>query len=163
MYFEKVSFDEFKECCGAKSESEIKAMYDAIKLPRRATAGSAGYDFFCPYEVELTNEYTTIPTGIRWVVGELEFPSFLLMLPRSGQGFKNGMRLRNTAGVIDQDYCFAANEGHIMVKVNAEEKRLIHQGEAFVQGIIIPYITVDGDETNDMRVGGFGSTDSGKN
>ncbi len=163
MYFEKVSFDEFKKCYGEMSEEEIRAIYDKIKLPRRATKGSAGYDFFCPYKIELTNTYTTVPTGIRWVTDNFNSNAVLIMLPRSGQGFKNGVRLRNTTGVIDKDYCNAANEGHIMVKLNAEENKIINQGEAFVQGIIMPYLVVENDEATDERVGGFGSTDSCNN
>ena len=53
--FEKVSFenfraafaDEFPEC------SDIQSIYDNIKLPKRATSGSAGYDFFTPCEINL--------------------------------------------------------------------------------------------------------------
>lgn len=163
MRFEKVSFDEFKKCCGEMSEEEVRAIYDKIKLPRRATRGSAGYDFYCPYKIELTNTYTTIPTGVRWVVDNSDSNAVLIMLPRSGQGFKNGVRLRNTTGVIDQDYCNAANEGHIMAKLNAEENKTINQGEAFIQGIIIPYLVVENDEATNERVGGFGSTDNRNN
>ena len=50
--FHKVSEAQFVEgfldCFAGKSEIEAKEIYNTLKLPRRATAGSAGYDFFSP-------------------------------------------------------------------------------------------------------------------
>lgn len=45
--FEKVSFEQFeKDWLKAYPETEdVKSIYDSIKLPVRATVGSAGYDF----------------------------------------------------------------------------------------------------------------------
>ena len=47
--FHKVSFEQFEESWKdsflGTSDEEIKAIYDGIKLPKRATRGSAGYDF----------------------------------------------------------------------------------------------------------------------
>ena len=55
--FHKVSFEQFKESWDdsfpGASEEEIKEIYDQIKLPKRATRGSAGYDFFSPVDFEL--------------------------------------------------------------------------------------------------------------
>ena len=31
-----------------EGDEDIQAIYDSIRLPERATAGSAGYDFFAP-------------------------------------------------------------------------------------------------------------------
>ena len=135
--------------------------YDELKLPRRGTVGSAGYDFYSPVDFILApGEWIKIPTGIRarndegWV---------LTIYPRSGQGFKYRLQLYNSVGVIDSDYFGAANEGHIHIKIvnaNEEGKTLaVKQGEAFAQGIFLPFgITVD-DEAGAVRTGGFGSTD----
>ena len=63
-------------------------------------------------------------------------------------------------GVIDSDYFFADNEGHIFVKMtNLGDKTLtVEKGQAFAQGIFVEYgITVDDDAT-EVRNGGFGST-----
>ena len=135
--------------------------YDALKLPRRATAGSAGYDFYSPLEFSLApGEFIKIPTGMRARIDE----GWVLMLyPRSGQGFKYRVQLYNSVGVIDSDYFGAANEGHIQIKIvnaNEEGKTLtVRMGEAFAQGVFLPYgITVD-DDAADVRTGGFGSTD----
>ena len=129
-----------------------------ISLPRRATAGSAGYDFICPADVTLApGEAVTIPTGIRC---EMQ-PGWVLMLfPRSGLGFKHQVRLANTVGVIDADYFHAANEGHIMVRIvnGGDHVVSIVKGERFCQGIFLPHGLAEEDEVFSDRTGGFGST-----
>ena len=130
-----------------------------IPLPRRATAGSAGYDFVSPLTVTvLPGEAALIPTGIR---AEMETGWVLLLFPRSSLGFRHGIRLSNTVGVIDSDYAFAKNEGHIMVKLRnpGTEPGTIGQGERFCQGVFLPYGTADEDNREFAeRSGGFGST-----
>ena len=135
-----------------------------VHLPRRATAGSAGYDFVCTADVTLApGEAITIPTGIRC---EMQ-PGWVLMLfPRSGLGFKHQVRLANTVGVIDADYFHAENEGHIMVRIAngqspcsmGSHEVTIRKGERFCQGIFLPHGLAEEDEVLSDRVGGFGST-----
>ena len=129
-----------------------------IPLPRRATAGSAGYDFVCPADITLhPGDAITIPTGIRC---EMQ-PGWVLMLfPRSGLGFKHQIRLANTVGVIDADYFHAANEGHIMVRiVNGGDHALsISKGERFCQGVFLPHGLAEEEKVLSDREGGFGST-----
>ena len=132
---------------------------EEIPLPRRATAGSAGYDFVSPLEVTVPPGGTAlIPTGIR---AEMEEGWVLLLFPRSSLGFRHSLRLANTAGVIDSDYAFAKNEGHIMVKLRnpLPDPVTIGRGDRFCQGIFLPYGTAEEDEVTAGRVGGFGSTD----
>ena len=165
--FEKVSFEQFKNDYNKLLVTEdtyaleeyIRQVYDDIKLPERATVDSAGYDFFAPFDFEVPagKKSITIPTGIRFIT---DYPNiFLLVLPRSGQGFKYGLSLMNTAGVIDSDYQYAGNEGHIMAKLSAKQNFLVKQGQGYMQGIITPYYTIDNDLTTTVRSGGFGSTD----
>ena len=130
-----------------------------IALPKRATAGSAGYDFVSPVEVTVEpGEAALIPTGIR---AEMDPGWVLLLFPRSSLGFKYSLRLANTVGVIDSDYAFAKNEGHIMVKLRnpLSVPVTIGRGDRFCQGIFLPYGTAEEDEVTAGRVGGFGSTD----
>ena len=135
-------------------------IYENLKLPVRATTGSAGYDFFMPVTVTLApGETAKIPTGIRAEMAE----SFVLMLfPRSGLGFKYRLQLNNTVGVIDSDYFYSDNEGYIFIKVtnDSNEGKTVEltEGTGFAQGIFLPYgITVD-DTAEGKRNGGFGST-----
>ena len=138
----------------------LDSPYNVLKLPKRATAGSAGYDFYAPMDFELKpGDTIRIPTGMRARIDE----GWVLMLyPRSGLGFKYRLQLNNTVGVIDSDYFGAENEGHIFIKLtndSREGKTLqVRAGEAFAQGIFVPFgITYD-DESDGVRVGGFGST-----
>ena len=160
--FEKVSFEQyekdFKDRIGASKD--INKVYADIIIPKRATVGSAGYDFFAPIEITLApNETITVPTGIRAKINE---GYVLLIFPRSGLGFKYRLQLDNTVGVIDADYYGAKNEGHILVKITNDSKEnktlTIPKGTGFAQGIFMPFgITVD-DSTSDIREGGMGST-----
>lgn len=99
----------------AQSKEEAERVYEAIRLPKRATAGSAGYDFFAPAEFTLKpGETVKIPTGIRV---EMQPEWVLKCYPRSGLGFKYRLQLNNTVGIIDSDYFYSDNEGHIFAKI----------------------------------------------
>ncbi len=154
--FGHVSEEQWTEGMGNRRAEGIPL--DEIPVPRRATAGSAGYDFTAPAETVIpAGGSALIPTGIR---AEME-PGWVLMLfPRSSLGFRNGIRLSNTAGIIDSDYAFAKNEGHIMVKLRnpSDHPVVIGKGERFCQGIFLPYGTAEEDEALASRQGGFGST-----
>lgn len=162
--FYKVSIEEFTQgISGEKPEltkEEINEVYEMIKLPKRATVGSAGYDFFAPYSFSLKpGETIKIPTGIR---AKMEVDWVLQMYPRSGLGFKYRLQLNNTVGIIDSDYYFSDNEGHIFVKLtndsNEGKEVTVEQGTGFMQGIFMQYgVTID-DDVTENRNGGFGST-----
>lgn len=162
--FHKVSYEQFKEgyvdVFGSANECDIQKVYEEIKLPKRATKGSAGYDFYAPVSITLKpGETIKVPTGIR---AEMEWDWVLKMYPRSGLGFKYRLQLNNTVGIIDSDYFYSDNEGHIFIKItnDTNEGRTVEipGGTGFAQGIFIEYgITVD-DEATEVRNGGFGST-----
>lgn len=165
--FEKVSFEQFKkdwiDTMGFEGDDSLRKIYDSIKLPRRSTTGSAGYDFFTPTSLCIDGQDSyLIPTGIRCKIDE---GWVLTAYPRSGHGFKYGIRLANTVGIIDSDYYNAKNEGHIFIKLVNESilgedvHFIVRPGDAIFQGIFLPFgITVD-DDADGERVGGFGSTD----
>lgn len=162
--FSKVSFDEFmvgiNEVFPNLSEEEVKVMYEEIKLPKRATKGSAGYDFYAPYTFTLEPGQTTkIPTGIRVRMDE---EWVLCLFPRSGLGFKYRLQLNNTVGIIDSDYYFSDNEGHIFAKItndsNEGKTLTVDKGTGFMQGIFMEFGTTVDDDVTEERNGGFGST-----
>ena len=153
--FEIVSDNELNNASGVIKREDIK-------LPKRATKGSAGYDFFSPIDFELQpGETIKFPTGIRCLIDE---GWFLAIVPRSGLGFKYRLQLDNTIGIIDSDYSHSNNEGHIFMKLTNDSKEnktlSIKKGTAIAQGIFLPYgITYD-DNADGIRNGGFGSTDT---
>ena len=156
--FEKVSKERFLS--DAKDFGADESTYNDIIMPARATTGSAGYDIRTPFDVTLQcGESIKIPTGIRCRMDE---GWVLKIYPRSGLGFKYRIQLDNTVAIIDSDYYYSDNEGHVMVKITNDGKGgktlELKKGDAFCQGIFVEYgITVDDDVTA-SRNGGFGST-----
>ena len=143
---------------------EAEKAYEDIKLPKRATSGSAGYDFYAPSDLTiLPGETVKIPTGIR---SRMEEGWVLMIFPRSGLGFKYRLMLNNTVGVVDSDYFNSDNEGHIMIKVTNcsgigkdEGKVLeIKKGQGFAQGVFLPFGIIFDDDSVALRNGGLGST-----
>ena len=121
---------------------------------------SAGYDFFSPVDFTLKpGETIKIPTGIRVFIEE---DWVLNIFPRSGLGFKFRLQMNNTVGIIDSDYFYSDNEGHIFVKLTNDSNEgktvSVEQGTGMVQGIFMQYgVTID-DDVTEVRNGGFGST-----
>lgn len=179
--FKKVSYNQFyedyvKTCiecfCDTSSDGQshnkyhdiVRPIYDNIPLPKRATIGSAGYDFVTPMRLVIPAHFTcTIPTGI---CASMEPDWVLQIYPRSSLGFKYGIQLVNTVGIIDSDYIYANNEGHIIIKLinNSNDTVTIGAMERIVQGIFIQYGTTYNDamilnsDDAQHRTGGFGST-----
>ena len=158
--FLKVSEDNFISSLDGFSKDEAKKIYEDIKLPLRATKYSAGYDFYSPFDFTLNpGETIKIPTGIR---AKMREDYALFLLPRSGLGFKYRLQLNNTIGLIDADYFYSDNEGHIFAKItnDSNEGKVISvkKGEAFIQGVFLSYGITEDDEVNTIRNGGFGST-----
>ena len=157
--FEKVSKEQFVSSWEDET-LDAESIYNELNLPKRATKGSAGYDFFSPMDFFLNPEETIkIPTGIR---ARIDDGWVLKIYPRSGLGFKYRVQLNNTVGIIDSDYYNSDNEGHIFIKItndsNEGKTLFVKRGEAFAQGIFVEYgITVD-DDADAIRNGGFGST-----
>ena len=156
--FMSVSYERFEQ--DWREAMPEQAVPGLPRLPRRATAGSAGYDFYAPAAFHLEpGESVRVPTGVRARID----PGWVLALfPRSGLGFKFRLQLNNTVGIIDSDYYHSDNEGHIFIKItndtNEGKTVTLKQGEGFAQGIFVEYgITFDDDAT-EIRNGGFGST-----
>jgi dUTP pyrophosphatase len=154
--FEKVSYEIFRadllKSAATYEESEIRDIYNKITLPKRATAHSAGYDFYSPVSAKVP---CIIPTGIRVRIDD---GYFLGLFPRSGLGFKFGLQLSNTIGIIDGDYYNSENEGHILVSIKSEKPLGIEADMRFCQGIFIHYGITSDDNTETIRNGGMGST-----
>lgn len=160
--FEKVSLSAFKNACNdlGFNLNNIEEIYQNIQLPKRATKGSAGYDFHLPFAINLKKGDTIIiPTGIRCKMNQ---DLVLQIYPRSSLGFKYQLTLDNTVGIIDSDYYYALNEGHIMIKItnhSIQNKTLeLEQGKAFAQGVFVKFYRTINDEAKLTRSGGMGST-----
>lgn len=149
-----------------------------IEVPKRATHQAAGYDFAAAEDmvipsiwkqwfsrrigaeqkIEKAIKPVLVPTGIKAYMGDEEF---LQLANRSSNPLKRFLVLSNGVGVIDSDYYNnPANEGHIMFQfTNVGLKDVqIKKGEKIGQGIFLPFLKADQDESLGERTGGFGSS-----
>lgn len=155
--YNKTILEEFKPQNGVIEYQQ----YEAIKKPRRATIGSAGYDFFSPISFKLSpGETIKFPTCIKC---SLNRGCVLMIFPRSSLGFKYRLQLDNTVGVVDEDYYNnESNEGNIFIKITNDSKSgkilEVNCGDAIAQGIIMSYGVTDDDDASTFRTGGIGST-----
>ena len=167
-FFEKVSFRQWVLDAHRQTLEEVnieqlkdyEKEYESIKLPKRATSHSAGYDIFSTFDFDITQQQDVkLPLG--WKVS-LKDDEFLMIVPRSGLGFNFYTRLANTLGIVDCDfYNNEKNEGHCWIKIRNEGLTPLYakRGDAIAQAIIVPFRLVDGDTLEGAtRKGGFGST-----
>ena len=170
--FEKVSYEQFKkdwidtysvnfrDMDDEFVDSVVRNIYDSIELPERSTMGSAGYDFKSPARFTVgINDSIKIPTGIRC---KIDSGWVLQCYPRSSYGFKYGIKMVNTVPIIDSDYYYANNEGHIFIKLvndsSIAKPLTIDKGNAFCQGVFVQYGITHNDSADGVRHGGIGST-----
>lgn len=139
------------------------------KLPQRATAGSAGYDFY-------SKEAVVIPPGESHMfyldICVMMFTDNVLHIyPRSGNGVKYGITIKNTTGVIDPDYYHNPdNDGNIGICLEnrGSEPFVVNVGDRIAQGVFTRFYITDDDRflkgyRNEGRKGGYGSTGSADN
>ena len=154
-YFEKISFEQFK-----KDIADDLDLYNNYMLPKRATKYSAGYDFFAINDITIKpGEIVKIPTGYK---AKFNNDEALLLMMRSGLGFKYNLRFTNQIGLIESDYYNnESNEGHMWVSIQNEGKEeiTIKKNNAYCQSVFIKFLITDDDNVTDIRKGGLGSTD----
>ena len=131
-----------------------------IKLPKRGSSKSAGYDICTPVDIIIP------PNGISDAI-QTDIKAYMLddeyleIVPRSSIGFKKGLMLINTCAIIDSDYYNNVdNDGNIGFKFKnlTNETVEIKAGERILQGIFKKYLTIDNDDCDIIRTGGTGST-----
>lgn len=134
-----------------------------LKLPERSTKNSAGYDFINPERVEIPpynigDDPILVRTGIKAYMPNNEV---LLLVNRSSNPKKKKLIIPNSLGVIDADYVDNPdNEGEMgfLFWNMSKETVVIEAGEKLGQGLFVKYGTVDNDNADGERIGGFGST-----
>lgn len=167
MRFEKVSFEAFQRDMMEYRPisflgSITKEAYDAIKLPKRKTRYSAGYDICTPIDITIPpGERRVIPTGIKVVFAEDEMDTWhLQMYVRSSVGIKDCIVLSNSTGIIDPDYQFAENEGDMMLALVNTGQNLVKYkaGDRLCQAVFMMHGITTDDDASALRKGGIGST-----
>ncbi len=145
-YFEVVK-DEFRK------NPEVE-----IKLPTRATAHSAAYDFYSPVNVTIQpNEMAMIWTDVK---AHMYYDNVLIINVRSSMG-KQPIMIANTQGWVDSDYYSNVdNDGNIGFRLFnlGDTAYEIKIGDRIGQGMFVKFGTVKNDNAKGVRSGGFGST-----
>ena len=140
---------------------KIKRLNDKAIIPTRGSEQSAGYDLYAVTEdiVQIAPHSTVmVSTGISIEIPEGYFGG---VFARSGLASKKGLRPANCVGVCDSDY-----RGEYMVALHNDTDELmeIQSHERIAQLIVLPYLTVEFEEVDELSdtqrgSGGFGSTD----
>lgn len=139
-----------------------------FELPKRSTAKSAGYDFYCPERVEIKpyeigDNPVMIKTGVKALMEDNEY---LMLVNRSSNPKKKKLVIPNSIGIVDADYYGNAdNDGEMMFGFYnlSKETVVIEKGDKLGQGIFQKYYTTDDDKAEGERIGGWGSTRCLKN
>lgn len=141
-------------------EIKFKKLSDLAITPTKGSAAAAGYDLYAAIE-----ESVMIPAhGTEKISTEiaLELPegTFGAIFARSGLATKQGLRPANCVGVIDSDY-----RGPVIVALHndTDTEKVVEPKERIAQLVVMPYISFDLKEVNDLSEtergnGGFGST-----
>jgi len=138
---------------------KVKLLSPLAKMPVYATPGSACFDIATIDDnVDIApGSGAILRTGLAF---EIPQGHVMMVYSRSGHGFKNGIRLANSVGVIDSDY-----RGELMVKVHNDSRARfsVGRGDRIAQAMVVPVQQVEfeaAEELNDTArgVGGFGST-----
>lgn len=134
------------------------------KMPARANPGDIGFDVFALEDIELTcGKAVKVPTGLKF---KLPAGYGFKAHSRSGHGFKHGIRLANSTGIIDQGY-----EGELWIRLRKDDagEHIIKAGEALCQLEVVKildaeFVEISEDEFNETSsvrgAGGFGSTNA---
>lgn len=166
MRFEKVSYEQFaadlEKWMPELSWEMHEVYYDSIKLPKRQTKGSAGYDIASTLRMILMpGQQAVIPSGIRAVFTDEELKTWHLeVFIRSSLAIKRGLNIINQVEIIDADYFQGENGGDILLALKNTSRKIIEiaPGERICQGIFkIHGLTTD-DDAEGFRSGGVGST-----
>ena len=129
-----------------------------IKLPTRADNGAAGYDFYSPVKLTLMpGDNKLFFTDIKACMNKDEV---LMLYVRSSMG-KHPVVIANGTGIIDSTYYNnISNDGNIGFRLLnlGTEPYEIDVGDRIGQGVFTKFLTVDNDNTDGIRTGGFGSS-----
>jgi len=132
---------------------------NSVKLPKKSTRHSVGYDFYSNQDFILDPG----DTKIFWtdIKVKLKPNEFLMIVPRSSIGIHKHLMLANTVGIIDPDYYDNVdNGGNIGIAMYnyGKSQVTVHEGERIAQGIILEFVDDRNNVENVKRSGGIGST-----
>lgn len=141
-------------------EIKIKKLKENAVIPTRGSTYAAGYDLYACIDEKIkvyAGETVKVGTGLSIAIPDGYFGA---IFARSGLATKEGLRPANCVGVCDSDY---RGEYIIALHNDSATMRIIEPGERIAQLVVMPYLSVDFIESDDLDqtdrgAGGFGST-----
>lgn len=139
---------------------DIKKLNERAIIPTRGSISAAGSDLYaCIPEGSVTvpaGKTVKIGTGLAIAVPEGYFGA---VFARSGLAAK-GLRPANCVGVADSDY---RGEYIVALHNDTDEDMTVADGDRIAQLVVLPYLDVEFNETDELDStergsGGFGST-----
>ena len=138
-------------------KEDMRKTVGEIQLPTRGTTKAMAYDFYSPIDLVIEpNCIGKVWTDVKAYMGDNEC---LILNVRSSMGGK--VMLANTQGWIDSDYYSnSSNDGNIgiFLKNISDEPYVIKKGDRVGQGMFLSFLVSDNGNTDEVRTGGFGST-----
>lgn len=135
---------------------KVKLFTDSTKAPSRATELAAGFDIYMPEAGIANGTAIKVPLGF---AANIPAGYAAIIAPRSGVGFKHGLEVNNTIGLIDADY---TKEWFASVRTKSGIPFSWEKGERILQFFIVPVFTPEIEIVEDLdtfeREGGLGST-----
>lgn len=140
---------------------EIKKLKDDARIPVKGSGSAAGADLYACMDQDKVQigpgQTAMIGTGLAMAVPEGYFAG---IFARSGLAAKEGLRPANCVGVVDSDY-----RGEVKIALHNDSGlvRTIEKGERIAQMVLLPYLSADFEETDELGdtergAGGFGHT-----
>jgi dUTP pyrophosphatase len=129
-----------------------------VPLPKYETTGAAGFDLAASVDMTIQpGQVTLVPTGL---VIAVPAGHVLGIFARSSTPLKRGLMVANGVGLVDSDYCGPKDEIKIEVYNFTQQPVAIARGDRLAQGVIIPFVRADWQESSATAPsrGGFGST-----
>jgi dUTP pyrophosphatase len=137
---------------------KVTRIHPGAELPAYQTADAAGFDLASVADVTVEpGRVALVPTGL---VIKVPLRMFLGIFARSSTPLKRGLMIANGVGVIDPDYCGAADEVKIAVVNFTDDPVTVRAGDRIAQGILLQAPRVEwaeGEAVSRSR-GGFGSS-----
>lgn len=138
-------------------KDDMRKTVGEITLPTRGSSRAMAYDFYAnKYYHVMPNEIVKVWTDVKAYMQDDEC---LILNVRSSMGGK--FMLANSAGWIDSDYYSnESNDGNIgiFLKNISGEVQTILKGDRIAQGAFFNFLVADSGNTDNIRTGGFGST-----
>jgi len=138
---------------------KIKRIDKSLPMPEYHTDGSVAFDLYIREDAIVpADSFRLLPANF---IVETP-PGYMLMVTtRSSSAKKKGLNMRNSVGIVDQDYCGNDDELHLMLQNLTDKDIEVKRGERLAQGIFVRIDTAEWKEVDDMQNknrGGFGST-----